>query len=183
MAGLPLRYLMFLFGSGAMVIVFTILPVWNEYIAHNSAVFVTALTNLKLKIILILACGAVTLISIVVRRYFGGKKYFYWIAYGFLLVTIGLIFSTFAGKVLKDYQIKRLIVFMDPLTLWGQAGISFSQRLPLVLEALLDVLSSTEPRVITGSYRSSPPTLSSAFFLKSLVLPAVPSFSFCTLFL
>ena len=114
MAGLPLRYLMFLFGSGAMVIVFTILPVWNEYIAHNSAVFVTALTNLKLKIILILACGAVTLISIVVRRYFGGKKYFYWIAYGFLLVTIGLIFSTFAGKVLKDYQIKRLIVFMDP---------------------------------------------------------------------
>ncbi len=114
MAGLPLRYLMFLFGSSAMVIVFTILPVWNEYIAHNSAVFVTALTNLKLKIILILACGAVTLISIVVRRYFGGKKYFYWIAYGFLLVTIGLIFSTFAGKVLKDYQIKRLIVFMDP---------------------------------------------------------------------
>ena len=114
MAGLPLRYLLFIFGSGAMVVLFTILPVWNEYIAHNSAVFVTALTNLKLKIILILACAAVTLISVVVRRYFGGKKYFYWIGYGFLLVTIGLIFSTFAGKVLKDYQIKRLIVFMDP---------------------------------------------------------------------
>ena len=114
MAGLPLRYLLFIFGSGAMVVLFTILPVWNEYIAHNSAVFVTALTNLKLKIILILACAAVTLISVVVRRYFSGKKYFYWIGYGFLLVTIGLIFSTFAGKVLKDYQIKRLIVFMDP---------------------------------------------------------------------
>lgn len=114
MAGLPLRYLFFLLGSGAAVVVFTILPVWNEYIAHNSAVFVSALTNIKLKIILILAFTSVTLISVIVRRYFGGKKYFYWIAYGCFLISIGLTFSTFAGKVLKDYQIKRLIVFMDP---------------------------------------------------------------------
>jgi rod shape determining protein RodA len=42
------------------------------------------------------------------------KKYFYWIMYaaGILAFSIGASFS--ANKVLKEYQIMRLIVFLDP---------------------------------------------------------------------
>ncbi len=113
-AGIPIRYIMFLFGTGASMILFTILPVWNEYIMHNSVVFIAALTNFKLKAILILATSSICLLSVIFRRYFHLPHYFFWIGYGFAIVAIGLICSSFAGKVLKDYQIKRLIVFMNP---------------------------------------------------------------------
>lgn len=114
LAGIPMRYLGFLLLSGISMIVFTILPVWNEYIEHGNATFVNILTNLNLKLIVSLATLLISIISIIVRRYFNGKRYYYWIAYAFMIITIGLVFSTFSGKILKDYQIKRLIVFMDP---------------------------------------------------------------------
>lgn len=114
MAGIPIRYLAFLLFSGVSMILFTVLPVWNEYIVHGASSFVNVLSNMKLKLFLIIATFSIALISMLVRRYLNGKKYYYWIAYGFLIFSLGLAFSTFAGKVLKDYQIKRLIVFMDP---------------------------------------------------------------------
>lgn len=113
-SGIPARYIMFFFGIGTAMIVFTILPVWNEYIAHNSVKIITALVNNKLKYLLVTAFFSIFLIAVVVRRYFHGKKYYYWIAYVFCILTLGLLLSSVAGKVLKDYQIKRLIVFMDP---------------------------------------------------------------------
>ena len=54
------------------------------------------------------------MISVVVRRYFQGPKYYYWIAFVFSIISIGLVLSIGASKVLKEYQIQRLIVFMDP---------------------------------------------------------------------
>lgn len=113
-AGIPLTYLMFIIGAGFSTILFTVLPVWNEYIAHNSVSLITALSDFKLKMILIFAASAICAIAIIVRRYFHGKRYYFWIAYVFAIMLLGLICSSGAGKVLKDYQIRRLIVFMDP---------------------------------------------------------------------
>lgn len=113
-AGIPGRYVFFLLGCGISMIVFTILPVYNSFIANNSIAIITVLTNGTSKLILILTTATIGLICIIVRRYFHGRKYFYWISYGFLILSIGLILSTGAVKVLKEYQIKRLIVFMDP---------------------------------------------------------------------
>jgi rod shape determining protein RodA len=42
------------------------------------------------------------------------KKYFYWIAYGVVIIILSLGISYGAQKVLKPYQIMRLIVFLDP---------------------------------------------------------------------
>jgi rod shape determining protein RodA len=42
------------------------------------------------------------------------KKYFYWIAYGSAILAISLCASFAARKILKEYQIMRLIVFLDP---------------------------------------------------------------------
>lgn len=113
MAGIPIRYILFLLFTGVAMVSFTVLPVWNEFIAHNSVVAITALTNFKLKLILIVATSSIFLISVVVRRYFQGPKYYYWIAFVFSIISIGLVLSIGASKVLKEYQIQRLIVFMD----------------------------------------------------------------------
>ena len=58
----------------------------------------------------------ITLIGIAFRRYFHGPKYIFWISYVFSIITLALVFSLLLGKFLKDYQIKRLIVFLNPNT-------------------------------------------------------------------
>lgn len=113
-AEIPSRYIIFLLATGFSMIVFTILPVWNEFIAHNSFGVVAIFENFKLKLILIFATTLICLLCFIVRRYFHFAHYFYWIAYVFAILSLGLIFSSVGEKVLKDYQIKRLIVFMDP---------------------------------------------------------------------
>lgn len=113
-AGIPSRYIIFLLATGFSMIVFTILPVWNEFIAHNSFGVVAIFENFKLKLILIFATTLICLLCFIVRRYFHFAHYFYWIAYVFAILSLGLIFSSVGEKVLKDYQIKRLIVFMNP---------------------------------------------------------------------
>lgn len=113
-AGIPNRYLIFMLGTGFSIILFTVLPVWNEYIAGGSVSWITIFTTFKLKLILILASLAICLLCVIFRRYFHLAHYFYWIAFVFAIISLGLIFSSVAAKVLKDYQIKRLIVFMDP---------------------------------------------------------------------
>ena len=97
-----------------MTVFFTVLPVWNAEIAENPFVFISVLTNLKLRVLLISAVLLITLLGYVVRRYFHGPKYIYWITLVFSVICLSLIFSLALGKFLKDYQIKRLIIFMNP---------------------------------------------------------------------
>ena len=114
MADIPLRYILFVFGTGMATIFFTVLPVWNDVIAHRKIPAIGALTDIRLRILLIAASLSITLIGIVVRRYLRGQRYFYWISYVSLIVALSLFGSYGAGRVLKEYQISRLIVFMDP---------------------------------------------------------------------
>ena len=69
---------------------------------------------LILRLLLIAASLSIALIGIVVRRYLRGQRYFYWISYGAFIATLSLFGSYGAGHVLKEYQISRLIVFLDP---------------------------------------------------------------------
>lgn len=114
MAGIPTRYILFILGIGIGTIFLTIIPVWNIVIAKNSFAVIGALTMPKLRLLFIMASALITVIGILGLRYLPGKKYFYWISYFFLILTISFVLSFAAGKVLKDYQIKRLIVYMDP---------------------------------------------------------------------
>ena len=114
MADIPLRYIFFVFGTGMTTIFFTVLPVWNDVIARQKIPAIGALTDMRLRLLLIAASLSITLIGIVVRRYLRGQRYFYWISYVSLIVSLSLLCSYGAGRVLKEYQISRLIVFMDP---------------------------------------------------------------------
>lgn len=113
-AGIPLRYIMYILLFGVSTIVFAILPVWNNQIAKKSIAIISILSTPTLRFILISSMATITMIGIVVRRYFHGPKYFFWISYFFSILTLSLVFSYFFGKVMKDYQIMRLIIFIDP---------------------------------------------------------------------
>lgn len=113
-AGIPVKYILYILSFGLLTVFFTVLPVWNAEIAENPFVFISVLTNLKLRVLLISAVLLITLLGYVVRRYFHGPKYIYWITLVFSVICLSLIFSLALGKFLKDYQIKRLIIFMNP---------------------------------------------------------------------
>ena len=113
-AGIPVKYILYVLSFGILTVFFTVLPVWNEEIADKPLVFISVLTNLKLRALLISSVLLITLLGYVVRRYFHGPKYIYWITLVFSVICLSLIFSMALGKFLKDYQIKRLIIFMNP---------------------------------------------------------------------
>ena len=50
----------------------------------------------------------------VVGRFFVKQKFYYWIAYVFGILTLAVLIYVAASKVLKPYQIQRLIIFLDP---------------------------------------------------------------------
>lgn len=114
-AGVPIRYLLLVFLFGMLTIIMTVLPVWESQIVKQDIPWVTLFTNFKLRMIVIFACSMVTLVGILGNLLLK-RRYFFWIAFVFGIITFSLLASVAAGKVLKDYQIKRLIVFLDPQT-------------------------------------------------------------------
>ncbi len=115
-ADIPIRYLIYVVSFGMLTIIFAILPVWNTEIAANPVAVITILTNIKFRVILIFTTSFIASISLILRRYFHFPKYMVWISYCFSILAFSLIGSMLFSKVLKYYQIKRLIVFMDPNT-------------------------------------------------------------------
>lgn len=113
-AGIPLRYILYVLSFGILTVFFTVLPVWNAEIAETPYGFISVLTNLKLRILLISSIFLIILLGYIIRRYFHGPKYIYWIILVSSVIFLSLIFSLALGKLLKDYQIKRLIIFMNP---------------------------------------------------------------------
>ena len=113
-AEIPLRYIFMIFTAGMMTIIFAVLPIYQNEIAHTSLKIVAVLTNTKLSLLVIIATGVICIVGMIGKYLFPGNRYFYWIAYFFGILCVALILSKIAGRVLKDYQIKRLIVFINP---------------------------------------------------------------------
>jgi rod shape determining protein RodA len=112
-AGLSLRYVLFLGACIALTGVLTVLPLWQRYILGNASPSLAVLMNLRFVGITIIAIGAI--LAIALFGYIRYKKgYFHWIAYSAAVVISSLGASFMSHKVLKEYQIMRLIVFMDP---------------------------------------------------------------------
>jgi len=113
-AGIPAKYLIILISFGLSTILFAVLPVWNTEIAEKPLVIISILTNYKLRAILIFATFIIAIIGVIIKKYFHGPDYINWIIYIFAIISLSLIFSLILAKVLKTYQIKRLIIFMNP---------------------------------------------------------------------
>ena len=114
-ANVPKHLIFLFFAIGMLTVIFVVLPVWEHLIVGEKVLFVSLLTNKKLWLIILGSSALITLVSFMGHRIFK-QKYFYWIAYSFLILTIALFFYYPVSKVLKEYQIQRLIVFIDPTT-------------------------------------------------------------------
>ncbi|MDR2103661.1 MAG: rod shape-determining protein RodA [Treponema sp.] len=112
-AGVSIKYVIFLSASIALTCVLMVLPLWQSYILRKSLPFIMILTNQRFVIITILALSIIGVIALFgFIRY--KKGYFFWILYTVAVVVFSLGASYVSHRVLKDYQIMRLIVFLDP---------------------------------------------------------------------
>ncbi|WP_314743668.1 rod shape-determining protein RodA [Treponema lecithinolyticum] len=114
-AGFPLKYILFILFTGISTIILTILPVWQEAILQKQILALSVLTDTKLRLIVITTLTIIAVISSVGYLFYK-NKYYYWLAWLFGALTLAFAFSVAGAKVLKDYQIKRLIVFLNPYT-------------------------------------------------------------------
>lgn len=115
-AGIPLKFILFFSLTGILSILFTMIPVWQTEIVHKSFKIVSLLTNFRYRMLIIFATSLISVIGIAGMIFFKGNKSFFWITFFFSIITLALIGSFCLGKVLKTYQLKRLIVYLDPTT-------------------------------------------------------------------
>ncbi len=112
MADISPRYLLIVLLTGMITIFLAVLPIWETEILRKSVPLIHIL-NGRLRIFLTLAIVLICAVS-VFGRIFSGSKYFYWITFFSGILVASLVFSWAFGKLLKPYQIARLIVFIDP---------------------------------------------------------------------
>lgn len=112
-AGARPLYLLFVVGVLVFTVVFTLLPEWEKMIYPGNIEFFI-IFNDKLYILLVmgalLASLAISLVAFLVMK----RTYFFYMAYGFLILLISYGLSLGVRWFLKDYQMMRLIVFLDP---------------------------------------------------------------------
>jgi rod shape determining protein RodA len=112
-AGISLRYIIFLGACILFTGIFMVLPLWQSYILRVSVPFLTFLLNIRFVAVSVAALSLVMIIAFIGLRMYK-KRYFFWIIYGAAIIAFSIGISFVSHKVLKDYQIMRLIVFMDP---------------------------------------------------------------------
>jgi rod shape determining protein RodA len=113
LAGIAGRYILFMVLCIAFSGILLVLPLWQEYIRQTNFVLTNILTSQKfimLAVLFLLLIFGIALAGLLIYR----KRYFYWIDYGMAVSILSLCVSFAARKVLKEYQIMRLIVFLNP---------------------------------------------------------------------
>jgi len=112
-AGIDRRFIFFILTAILATSALTILPFWEQYILKTPTNFLFILYRTPYSLYLVGASSLVLLLS--AWGWFSfKKKYYFWIAYFSFLIVGSLIASTIAQKALKDYQIMRLVTFLDP---------------------------------------------------------------------
>jgi len=111
--GINIRYVLFLGGCIVCTGLMAFLPLWQETILRGEFPALMILLNFRFILVGILVFGLIAGIS-----YYGysrfRKRYFYWICYFAVMLIASLVVSFLSHKVLQDYQVMRLIVFLDP---------------------------------------------------------------------
>lgn len=115
-AGVPLRYIFFCLAFGLLTVLAAMLPVWQEQIARHTYAILSILTVKKIRVLFTVGFGAITVIGLLGKLFFKHNKYYYWITYASAIIFGALLCSQAVTKVLKPYQIQRLIIFLDPYT-------------------------------------------------------------------
>lgn len=112
-AGARPSYILFILGSGLLMIVLTVLPAWEQEIRGGEVPIISVLTEPRLFLIV---SGSVAIVGILgVLGIFVLKRLYYrWVVYGASMLIVGMLGSVAGRRVLQDYQLMRLIVFLEP---------------------------------------------------------------------
>jgi rod shape determining protein RodA len=113
LAGVSMRYVTYLISFLSLTWIFLILPLWQTYILRKNIPFMAFLTNIRVIIITVLFISLICAIALFGYRKYK-KRYFYWLVYVPSIIIFSLLTSFAARRVLRGYQLMRLIVFIDP---------------------------------------------------------------------
>ena len=112
-AGVAMRYVSFMALCILFSSIFLVLPLWQTFIFRRSVPFMAILTNQRVILFAVLFFAVIAGIAL-----FGylkyKKKYFYWIIYSSVIMSFSLVASYVGRLSLRNYQIMRLIIFIDP---------------------------------------------------------------------
>jgi len=112
-AGIPLKFLLYVFLLGMLTVIFTLMPLWEEFILKQDFMISKILKNSQTAIIIFFALGICTVIAMLGNLLLK-RRYYYWLAYLFSIITIAFSGSLLGMRALKPYQMKRLIIFLNP---------------------------------------------------------------------
>ena len=130
-AGAKIRHLIFLFLTCFILIMFIILPYVENYIIGEQYPVFSILRDMR--VIQIVIAFLTGILGIAVWGYFSfKKKVFYWIMYGISILIIATLGSIFLSSFIKDYQVKRIITFLNPYIDRRDAGWNIIQSITAV---------------------------------------------------
>lgn len=111
--GVGSRYLGFLLLTGAITAVMTVMPLWQALEGGTPPILLRMLYEEPYVFMVIAVVALIFALAALGLRLFK-RRYYYWIAFAALAAALGLGASVLGHKVLKEYQIMRLVVFLDP---------------------------------------------------------------------
>ncbi len=114
-AGASVRHIFYIILTGSLSIILIVIPVWFRYIYKGSEAVINFFNDAKFYNWIFISAMAILVIALL--GYFFTKKkyyYYYYIAYFSSIILIAMTGAIAARKILKSYQIMRLVVFLDP---------------------------------------------------------------------
>ncbi|MDR2467548.1 MAG: rod shape-determining protein RodA [Spirochaetaceae bacterium] len=112
-AGIKMRYILFVISVLGIGGILLLVPFWQKHIVKITSTSLDLLSNVQFIAALCSICAIIFFIAFFgLVRY--KKRYFYWIDYFALLIISALAVVLAGNKMLKEYQINRLVVFLDP---------------------------------------------------------------------
>ena len=113
MAGARIRHLLFVTLLGALMLVFAAIPAMQNLLAAREPGIWRLVTDAGVARYSLLVLGAVAALAVVGQRRYG-HGYYYWILYGAILLGLAIAGGLAMSTVLKEYQIMRLVIFVNP---------------------------------------------------------------------
>lgn len=113
-AGIKKRYILFILACGALVVIGIMIPAWDSFIVTEKSIQLAKVFSEKKMLVMVIAAAGIIFLLSGAGYIFMKKKYFYWIGYIVLIMITAFSMTFGANNYIKDYQLKRLIIFIDP---------------------------------------------------------------------